>query len=180
MSNSLLNESIQSQFSQLFEGIELTYRSVNVAAGIAHTFFVRHGNEQTIEQSWSRISNFIALNYQKSIPDDFGKWNTYLFVIVNAQINTDLKYKIENDTFSSRKIVVEGDSNHDEIVNKHILNNDLEITIERSKDNEPLLSRDFLWKLLEGKELKKQRKTGAAEPTFEELLKILKSSSDEI
>lgn len=180
MSNSLLNPQILEQFKILFNDVDLDYKSVHVEEGIAHAFFLKYANPETIENSWRKISNFIALKCQSMISDDFGKWNTYLFFLIESKLGIDLKYKIENDTFSSRKIAIEEKTDIDEVINKHILNNDLELTIENSKEQISLEKREFLWTLLDGKTLKKQRKTGAAEPAFDELLSILKKQSDEI
>jgi hypothetical protein len=180
MSSSLLSSQIIEQFKNLFDGVALNYEPVKVEEGIAHVFFLKYENAETIENSWRKVSNFIALKCQSIASDDFGKWNTYLFFLIDGQLSVDLKYKIENDTFSSRKIVVESTANFNEVINKYILNNDLELTIENSKEQIPIEKREFLWALLEGKTLKKQRKTGAAEPAFDELLTILKSLKDEI
>lgn len=180
MSSSLINSQILEQFKSLFNEVDLNYKSIQIEEGVAHAFFLKYRNTETIENSWRKISNFIALKCQSMLSDDFGKWNTYLFYLVGSQLNIELKYKIENDTFSSRKIVIEEDAEVDEVINKHILNNDLELTIESSRDQMSLERRDFLWTLLEGKTLKKQRKTGAADPAFDELLSILKNQNDEI
>ena len=180
MSNSLLNPQILEQFRSLFNNVDLDYESVQVEEGIAHAFFLIYANTEAIENSWRKISNFIALKCQAMISDDFGKWNTYLFFLIDHKLGIDLKYKIENDTFSSRKIVIEEKTDFTEVINKHILNNDLELTIENSREQISFEKREFLWTLLEGKTLKKQRKTGAAEPAFDELLSILKNQNDEI
>jgi hypothetical protein len=180
MSNSLLNAQIEERLKTLFTGVNLFYEPVQVEEGLAHAFFLQYENSSIIENSWRKISNFIALSCQSKVSDDFGKWNTYLFFLINEKLGIDLKYKIENDTFSSRKIVIEEQAEFKDVINKHILNNDLELTIENSKEQIPLERREFLWTLLEGKTLKKQRKTGAADPAFDDLLGILKKQSNEI
>jgi len=180
MSNSLLSPETLDQFNALFSGVTLNYESVKVEEGVAHVFFLKYDSPDYIKTSWRKVSNFIALKCQSMVPDEFGKWNTYLFFLIDSQMSIDLKYQIENDTFSSRKIIVDASTDFKTVINKHILNNDLELTIENSKEQTPLGKREFLWTLLEGKTLKKQRKTGAAEPAFDELLTILKSQKDEI
>ena len=180
MSNSLLSPQILEQFKNLFNGVALDYEAVKVEEGVAHVFFLKYENSDDIKTSWRKVSNFIALKCQSMVSDEFGKWNTYLFFLIDKQMSIDLKYQIENDTFSSRKIIVDESADFKEVINKHILNNDLELTIENSKAQIPLEKREFLWSLLEGKTLKKQRKTGAAKPAFDELLTILKSQKDEI
>jgi hypothetical protein len=180
MRNSLVDDQLRVDFSRTFERIQLGYHEIPIGDGIAHAFFLKYQNVDEINDSWRKVSNFIALKCQSRILDDFGKWNTYLFLISGRSLGIDVKYKIENDTFSSRKIVIEDNSSYDDIINKHILNSDLEITIENYREQNPLNKRDFLWALLEGKTLKKLRKTSAADHTFDELLTILKHPNNEV
>ena len=72
-------------------------------------------NESQLLDDWKKIRNYIALKYQKDADDDFGRWNFYLFYVVNNKNSIDkaLKYQIEHDTVSSRKIIV----NQDEVTN---------------------------------------------------------------
>lgn len=57
--------------------------------------------------------------------------------MANNSIDNDLKYQIENDTFSSRKIVIEGIFDLQKIIEKHILNSDINI------ESSPIIESDF-------------------------------------
>lgn len=79
-----------------------------------------------LEDKWRLIRNEIALEFQRYAENDFERWNYYIFYVVEGFDNMDinLKYRIEHDMYSSRKIVVdskmiEGDIK-DYAVNKYI------------------------------------------------------------
>ena len=57
-----------------------------------------------------------ASEYQLDETDEFERWNFYLFYVVDNKntIDRNLKYEIEHDTISSRKIVVSKDELQDE------------------------------------------------------------------
>ena len=65
-------------------------------------------SEEELRVSWRKIRNSIAEKYQLEDIDDFERWNFYLFYVVNdkRKLNRSLKYEIEHDTISSRKIIV--------------------------------------------------------------------------
>ena len=79
-----------------------------------------------LAQEWENIRNRIAYR-QSSIEDEFERWNHYLFYLVEEDVMNDinLKYKIEHDTLSSRKILISKSDYGDEdcfeaVVNKYI------------------------------------------------------------
>ena len=65
-------------------------------------------SEEELRVKWRKIRNSIAEKYQLEDIDDFERWNFYLFYVVNdkRKLNRSLKYEIEHDTISSRKIIV--------------------------------------------------------------------------
>lgn len=70
-------------------------------------FFILTESESEIELSWEKITNKIGVYFQSKLESEFEIWNLYLFFISSNSVNKDLKHKIEHDTVSSRKIVVE-------------------------------------------------------------------------
>lgn len=149
---------------------------VNIGENKAYVFFVEITNS-VLSESWEEISDFIALYFQNDLTSEFERWNIYLFFLVPEEIDQDLKYKIENDTFSSRKILIEGRTDIDEIIDEYILAKSISLEfVEKTEKNfepDPLIE-----VILKGKELRKQRRTGEANPAFDELVK--KMHSDEI
>jgi hypothetical protein len=54
------------------------------------------------------VRDFIAIYFQGlTIEKDVERWNLYIFYFVNGNVKQDLKYKIEQDKFSTRKIVID-------------------------------------------------------------------------
>ncbi len=122
-------------------------------------FFV--ADEETIEDNWKRFSNAIAAKFQNSEymseNKEFEKWNFYIIYVSKGKLSKELKNKIENDRFSSRKIVEDGYSevfNHEvanKLIVKHITNTDLKDIIDQTHDKirenyEPLNTE--LWNLI--------------------------------
>lgn len=78
-------------------------------------FFTRLLDEETLASRWKEIRNCVALN-QLDLDDEFERWNFYLFYVVdNKAIDINLKYEIEHDTISSRKMVVNATTVDDEL-----------------------------------------------------------------
>jgi hypothetical protein len=100
-------------------------------AGVINVFFVKIGDQETLEKHWESINNMIAVYYQSKLKSDFQIWNLYLFFIGTGQIGRDLKYKIEHNTVSSRKIVIDEQTEDlertmtAELISKHITNTSL-------------------------------------------------------
>ena len=57
---------------------------------------MRFTNEDDMSYAWNKISNAIAVYFQSVQPDEFSKWNIYLFYLSSEVIKKELKYKIEN------------------------------------------------------------------------------------
>lgn len=72
--------------------------------------------EDELRGTWRNYRNDFAVEYQTDDIDEFERWNFYLFYIVDNKnaIDRNLKYEIEHDTISSRKIVVSKDELQDE------------------------------------------------------------------
>lgn len=70
-------------------------------------FITRPLNHNDLREKWKDIRNDIAEN-QRFIDDEFERWNHYLFYLAEEDAVNDipLKYQIEHDTISSRKIVI--------------------------------------------------------------------------
>ena len=72
--------------------------------------------EDELKETWRNYRNDFAIEYQTDDIDEFERWNFYLFYVVDNKnaIDRNLKYEIEHDTISSRKIVVSKDELQDE------------------------------------------------------------------
>ena len=72
--------------------------------------------EDELRETWRNYRNDFAVEFQTDDIDEFERWNFYLFYVVDNKnaIDRSLKYEIEHDTISSRKIVVSKDELQDE------------------------------------------------------------------
>ena len=125
MNNLLPDEAFKADFAKEFPDRQIEFKEVvfNNSKAKSYAFFIRFETEETLSKEWSEIRNFIAYKFQANLDDEFCKWNIYLFFILSLSISLDIKYKIENDTFSSRKIVIENDAAYDTLIAEHLLNN---------------------------------------------------------
>ncbi|SFO75655.1 hypothetical protein SAMN05428949_6501 [Chitinophaga sp. YR627] len=180
MEHTLIDNQTRDQFISHFGNLELAYQKISLGRGSAHAFSVTLDNVSTLGEIWQNISNFIAMHFQTKISDNFGKYNFYLFYIVLGNISNELKYKIENNTFSSRKIIVTEKEVLSSLVNSHILNNDLTISHDVAVVVDSFRKNEQLWNMLQGRVLKGIRVTNAATDTYNELLKLKKEDQDEI
>lgn len=147
-------EKLKADFAKTVQETSLQYLPVNLADGIVHAFFIEVTDTVKLQATWRIVSNFIALHFQNSLQDDFQVWNVYLFFRVYTPVSNELKYTIENDTFSSRKIIIEDAKTDTEITEEHILNSDLHINQKKDKDLF-FVYNPVLWKFLKEKNPKK-------------------------
>lgn len=169
-------DKIISSFKEQFNCI-LNYVPVSFEKGIAHAFFINI-EDLSFVGSWKVMRNFIAIEFQNKLLNEFERWNIYLFYIVNSSIGEDLKYQIENDTFSCRKIVIEGKSDVTNIICEHILNSDIKIESTTVSGNafapNPLIYNEVI--MIETK----SKVTVSLKEAYSKILNKLKEVSHEI
>jgi len=124
MNNLLTEAEFKADFAKEFPDRKIEFQEVvfSNSEAKAYAFFIHFETENTLSEEWSEIRNFIAYKFQANVDDEFCKWNIYLFFILPIPISLDIKYKIENDTFSSRKVVIENNAAYDTIIADHLLN----------------------------------------------------------
>lgn len=162
-------------------------------------------SEADLNDKWESITSSIAVNYQSEFEDEeleFERWNIYLFFVVKGSVDSQLKYKIENDKFSSRKIIqdnIEEALNLDalsELIQKHIIHSDLNKSVIDNGDKCDVItsysSYTTIYKLIEsyhsndsgkmvGRGANKGSGKGAHEEDLDELYQqIIKEIEDEI
>lgn len=55
---------------------------------------------------WSEVQSILSLNYKAE--REYARWNTYLIFLNEKKLPINEKYRIENDKFSARKIILDG------------------------------------------------------------------------
>lgn len=94
-------------------------------------------NTTDLDNNWQKINNVLSQGLSKYLVDDFKKWNVYLLYVVNEKVDKGLKYKIENNTFFSRKILVDSYESElseiavEKLINTNILFKDIEEFVAR-------------------------------------------------
>jgi hypothetical protein len=166
-------------FASEFEGIQLMHKNVPFEKGTIHCFFSTLPNKTSLNDNWRKISNFIALKFQNKLESEFERWNIYLFLLIDGDIGNELKYHIENDTFSSRKIVINPIVDLDKIINEHLLNSDLTINIAESTGEDGFIHNPLIWSILKDK-IPKKKISQEVRDSFEEIVEILKNTSNEV
>lgn len=105
--------------------------------------FFLEADKLTLNDIWKRFSNMVAANYQTSehmSDSEFDRWNFYIIYLSKDIVLKELKNKIENDKFSSRKIVEDAYNkkfNNEEANNlivTHITNEDLKDVVEATQE----------------------------------------------
>lgn len=73
-----------------------------------HIFTALHNTSDDIEIACDELRDYIAVFFQsQELELDIERWNIYQLHLVRGYISPDLKQKVEQDKFSTRKLVVE-------------------------------------------------------------------------
>lgn len=79
---------------------------------ITNIFIVTLIDENILSEIWENLIAKIAFHFQSNIDKEIELWNIYvIFFIENQLEQKELKYKIENDYFCARKIVLDNIGN---------------------------------------------------------------------
>jgi hypothetical protein len=115
--------------------------------GTVSVFSFFFESENDLNEKWKTITNAIAAYYQSAFEgkeSEFERWNIYILFLVKEAVDNRLKTKIENDKFSSRKIVQDtvSDTYHNELIHQLIKEYIIIDDISRStSENQPSVDR---------------------------------------
>lgn len=135
--------------------------------GFSHDLYIAitvpMGQEELAE-SWRDIRNEVMMSWQEKITDDFSRWNFYVFYVVDDldKLDGSLRYQIEHDTVSSRKILVDNRDNvkmadlYKTVVGKYI-NYDVTEGEEEDDDIHPFDKSDEVIQLIKDIQNENQR-----------------------
>jgi hypothetical protein len=152
------SQEILQELSKKYTNCIFNFQLVELNVRISVFFVLTHSSVLEENNLWQKISEEVALKYQPKLESVYEKWNLYIIYVTNNKTSKELKNKIENDKFSSRKIVEDNFSqkfNEDEaskLIIKHITNSDLkeivDTTVEVNISKYVPINPD-LWKLLD-------------------------------
>lgn len=144
---SYLTDELLYEIKKEFSEISFDYREVNFR-GLIPAFFIYIEDDEILRKKWKAVTEFIAIHFQSSLKDEFSLWNIYLFFVMENEVTGDLKYIIENDTFSSRKIIVAPKQDIDLIIKYHIKNDDINTQVIADSKEVPFHPNPDIWKIL--------------------------------
>lgn len=152
---SYLTKELVFEIENEFSDIAFEYREINFG-GIIPAFFINIKNEEKLATQWKAITEFMAIHFQSSLRNEFSLWNIYLFFILENEVKDDLKYTIENDTFSSRKIIITPFQDIDLIINEHIKNDNIDIQSSIVPEEPLFQANQDIWDILKDVTYKKR------------------------
>lgn len=117
-----------------------TYKCLNKTKSVFNIFCLTTEKQNLLLAEWENIVSNVAGNFQIDFETEFEKWNLYIMFFVKEKCSKALKYKIENDKFSSRKIVIDNftgiENDYSKIIKSRIFNLDLSISLDiKTKKN---------------------------------------------
>lgn len=143
-------ETCLKDFREKYNSALFDFKNLNLFNSSVPVFLIKFDNEVDLTKNWEDIYKTIALDVQTTLTDEFSIWNIYLIFQSNKPINKQLKYSIENNTFSSRKIVIENDMDFDKILTEKLPNSHL-IIEKLDRDTVEFIPNNLFWDELKNK-----------------------------
>lgn len=96
---------------------------------------VKFKDDTMLKNNWKEFNSYLTAKFIPSVKDEYSKWNFYVFYFSESLLAKSIKYEIENNKFSSRKIVIENfkaitKKEIEKIISEHITNDNLQVGIE--------------------------------------------------
>jgi len=174
MKNSFHMSEFQGKFKKSFPEVYIKHHTTAFANKAANVFHIKIDTEDRLKNTWKQISNFIAMNFQRHLDDEFEQFNMYLFYDLLSPVSKELKYTIENDLFSSRKIVLTAEEDFKKVLEDHVVNSLSSFDMTRTDFATEYTQNEIIKETLVGKTLRKRNKTSEAGVIYEEILNKFK------
>ncbi|MFT6901964.1 MAG: hypothetical protein ACJAXS_002171 [Colwellia sp.] len=140
--------------SDAYSSIEFELYTSIVDPGVSTEKFMsaivcKISHQKSLSLYWEEISSLISVEYQSKLNEEYSRWNIYLLFLADCSIENQLKYKVENDTFFVRKLVIDnvsqviGERSVDTYLNCLILGDDLISNSSESKYNEVVIENQY-------------------------------------
>jgi hypothetical protein len=102
----LLSKSDIRYLTDSFPSVDFCLYQSNDLDRFISCFIATFPSGEDYPDAWLEITSLIAVNFQASLTNDHATWNIYLALVFPTQVSRHLKYKIESNRFSLRKIVL--------------------------------------------------------------------------
>ena len=103
--------------------------------GVIPIVFVSFETLNDLNKNWKDFNGQITTDFVINLKDEYSRWNFYIFYLSQETIEKQLKYEIENNKFSSRKIIIENVNSITAkeinfLISQHITNDNIQIGVE--------------------------------------------------
>jgi len=107
-----------------------------VFGGVIPLIFVSFKSLDDLKRNWKDFNSQITTDIVINLKEEYSRWNFYIFFFSKDLVPKSLKYEIENNKFSSRKIVIENcEFITEEVIknelSEHITNDNIQVNVER-------------------------------------------------
>ncbi|PFW58411.1 hypothetical protein COL13_05950 [Bacillus cereus] len=89
----------------LFDLVECRVKSENLYNVYIFTMVLT--NQDELARVWEDISSDIAFHFQSVLETEIEIWNIYILFLVQGSVDSKIRYLIEQNKYSSRKLVIE-------------------------------------------------------------------------
>lgn len=73
-----------------------------------HLFTLVCDSNDALNDYWEDLTENIAVNFQINLEKEIERWNIYLLFLLENEVLKEIKYKVEQDKYSCRKLVEDG------------------------------------------------------------------------
>lgn len=127
-------EKLSNQLKKDFPIKELSLGQL-LYGGAIPLLFVSFKSLDELKKNWKDFNSQITTDFVIQLQDEYSRWNFYVFFLSKDIVPKSLKYEIENNKFSSRKIVIENcESITEEVIktsiSEHITNDNIQVNVE--------------------------------------------------
>ncbi len=70
-----------------------------------HLFTIVCNDYLVLNDIWEDLTENIAINFQINLQEEIERWNIYLLFLLENEVPKEIKYKVEQDKYSCRKLV---------------------------------------------------------------------------
>jgi hypothetical protein len=168
---------------EMFADFDMKFQTIQFPVTVS-AFFFTFASAAALQENWEKMQKAIAGYYQTGLADEaeFERWNIYIFYLCRELVASELKYKIQNDKFSSRKVVVEDfaaaidEETLNELIAEHITNTDLIDADSFVGDGEKRSKKKYasdssIWKIIGSAALPKEKDTAAVDKLLAQIEK---------
>jgi hypothetical protein len=127
-------EEMSNQLKKVFPIKEIILGEL-LFGGVIPLIFVSFKSVEDLKKNWKDFNSQITTDFVIHLKEEYSRWNFYIFFFSKDMVPKSLKYEIENNKFSSRKIVIENCESitNEEMINvisEHITNDDIQVNVE--------------------------------------------------